>query len=123
LVAAWQVGIHVRLVSTHTGHTLIEASGSRWDVNVLPALTPEDIAINSVENILQLRDINLARAEEEACREVVKRIPPSDQLITEMAARAREHEIRAQARRQMPQSYIRKTSAQAPPSYPVVLDP
>ena len=78
--------------------------------------------INSAENILQLRDINLARAEEEACRDVVKRIPQSEQLITEMAAHAREHEIRVEVRRQMLQSYVRKTSVQAPQSYPVVLD-
>ena len=32
------------------------------------------------ENLLQLRDINLARVEEEACRELVIRIPPSSQL-------------------------------------------
>lgn len=122
LVAAWQVGIHVRLVSTHTGDTLIDAKGSRWDVNVLPALTPEDILINSAENILELRDINLARAEDEACREVVKRIPQSDQLITEMAEQARDHELRVQALHQVPQSY-HKASAPAPASYPVVLDP
>jgi hypothetical protein len=41
LVAAWQVGIHVKLVSTHTGDTLIEARGSRWDDNVLPASPPK----------------------------------------------------------------------------------
>jgi hypothetical protein len=68
------------MVSTHTGDTLMHATGSRWADQVLPALSLEDIAINSAENLLQLRDINLARAEEEACREVVIRIPPSDQL-------------------------------------------
>jgi hypothetical protein len=80
LVAAWQVGIEVRMVSSHTGDTLIHATGSRWADQVLPALDLEDIAINSAENLLQLRDINLARAEEEACRELVIRIPPSNQL-------------------------------------------
>jgi hypothetical protein len=80
LGAAWQVGIRMRVVSTRDGSTLIEASGSRWDAQVLPALDLEDIAINSAQNILQLRDINLARAEEEACREIVKRIPLSNRL-------------------------------------------
>lgn len=80
LVAAWQVGVEMRMVSTHTGDTLIHAKGSRWDDQILPALDLEDIAINSAENLLQLRDINLARAEEEACRELVIRIPPSNQL-------------------------------------------
>ncbi|MGA2410414.1 MAG: GNA1162 family protein [Candidatus Binataceae bacterium] len=88
LVAAWQVGIEVRLVSTHTGETLIHATGSRWDDQVLPALSLEDIAINSAENLLQLRDINLARAEEEACRELVIRIPPSDKLKNEESEQA-----------------------------------
>jgi hypothetical protein len=118
LFAAWQVGIHIRLVSTHTGATLIEGRGSRWDVSVLPALTLQDIAINSAENILQLRDIILARAEEEACRELVKRIPPSEQLMTEVAQRAREHEISVEARRQQ-----LVKPGQSPETYPVVLDP
>lgn len=123
LIAAWQVGIRVRLVSTHDGATLIEARGSRWAVNVLPALTIQDIAINSAENLLQLRDINLARAEEEACREVVKRIPPSPKLIEELAARAREHEISIEARRQGLGSGTDDSRAQGVQSDPVVLDP
>ncbi len=121
LIAAWQVGIHVRLVSAHDGQTLIEASGSRWDVNLLPALTLQDIAINSAENILQLRDINLARSEEEACREIVRRIPISDELVTEMAAHAREHEIRAEVRRQLLETYAHNSHSE--PSNSVILDP
>ena len=120
LVAAWQVEIRIKLVSTHGGGTLMEGKGSRWDVNLLPAITLEDIAINSAANLLQLRDINLARAEEESCREVVKRIPPSPQLITELADRARQHEIQALARRQASPS---SGSKPAPESYPVLLDP
>ncbi|HKD67325.1 MAG TPA: hypothetical protein VKB84_10830 [Candidatus Binataceae bacterium] len=122
LVAAWQVGIHIRLVSSRDGETLIDASGSRWDVNVLPALDVQDIAINSAENILQLRDINLARAEEEACREVVKRIPRSQRLINEMAVDAREREIRLEARRPSPQPPSVRTPALPQESYPVILD-
>jgi hypothetical protein len=122
LVAAWQVGIHVKLVSTRDGGTLIDGRGSRWDVNLLPAITLEDIAINSVANLLQLRDINLARAEEEACREVVKRIPPSPRLITELADRARQHELQAIARGQQPE-LSRSKPGQTTESYPVLLDP
>jgi len=88
LVAAWQVGIEVRMVSTHSGETLIHATGSRWDDQVLPAIDVMDIAINSGENLLQLRDINLARAEEETCREIVIRIPPSDKLEKEESEQA-----------------------------------
>jgi hypothetical protein len=80
LVSGWEVGVEMRVVSTHSGRTLVAASGSRFDVSVLPALSLQDIAINSAENLLQLRDINLARSEEETCREIVKRIPRSKLL-------------------------------------------
>jgi hypothetical protein len=80
LIAAWRVGVDVRMVSTQTGEKLIEATGSRYDTNLLVALTIEDIAISSAENLLQLRDINLARSEEETCREIVHRIPVSLEL-------------------------------------------
>ena len=80
LVAGWRVGVEIRMVSTHTGEILVEATGSRYDTNLLVALTMEDIAISSAENLLQLRDINLARSEEETCREIVHRIPVSEEL-------------------------------------------
>lgn len=88
LVAAWHVGIEVRIVSTHTGQTLIHATGNRYDVQVLPAIDIQDMAINSLQNLLQLRDINLARSEEEACREVVLRIPVSAKLEELLAQQA-----------------------------------
>ena len=80
LIAAWRVRVDVKVVSVHTGETLIRAAGSRYDTNLLIALTLEDIAISSGENLLQLRDINLARSEEETCREIVHRIPRSAKL-------------------------------------------
>jgi hypothetical protein len=80
LVAAWHVGLQVKMVSTHTGRSFIEAAGTRYDTNLLMALSIEDIAISAAENLLQLRDINLARSEEETCREIVRRIPVSQEL-------------------------------------------
>lgn len=80
LVAAWRVGLEMRMVSTHTGETLVYATGTRYDTNLLVATTVEDMAISSAENLLQLRDVNLARSEEETCREIVRRIPISRQL-------------------------------------------
>jgi hypothetical protein len=68
------------MVSAHTGRSLIEAAGTRYNTNLLMALSIEDIAISAVENLLQLRDINLARSEEETCREIVRRIPVSQKL-------------------------------------------
>jgi hypothetical protein len=90
LVSGWQVAVRGRMVSTHTGEQLINFDGSRYDVNVLPALTPMDIAINSAESLLQLRDIQLARSEEEVCRELVLRIPVSESLRLQIARQALE---------------------------------
>lgn len=80
LVAAWQVAVEVTIVSTHDGDNLIKAEGSRYAVSAMPAFSAADIVINSAENLFQLRDIVLARAEEEACREIVRRIPRSPEL-------------------------------------------
>ena len=90
LVSAWQVGIRGRILSTHDGEQLITFDGSRYDVSVMPALTPEDILINSAESLLQLRDIQLARSEEEVCRELVLRIPVSESLRLQIARDALE---------------------------------
>jgi hypothetical protein len=54
----------------------------------MPALSVQDIVINSAENGLQLRDIILARAEEETCREIVHRIPISQELKARIEQRA-----------------------------------
>ncbi len=117
LVAAWQVEFRIRLVSTHNGLTLIESRGSRWSVNVLRALTIANIAINAAANILQFRDVNLARPEEETCRELVRRIPISKQLIMDLAAHAREHEIRVEAWRQRLESNPSESQSDESGSY------
>ena len=74
----------------------MRSQGSRYSLNVLPAMSMEDILINSAESLLQLRDVVLARAEEEVARELVIRIPPSETLRTHLATdairRAREAE-------------------------------
>jgi hypothetical protein len=88
LVAGWQVGVEVRMVSTHGGQNLVRATGSRYAVQVMPALSVQDIVINSAENVLQLRDIILARAEEETCREIVHRVPVSQRLKARIEQRA-----------------------------------
>jgi len=90
LVSAWQVGIRGRIVSTYNGEQLIDFNGSRYSVNVMPALTPADILINSAASLLQLRDVVLARSEEEVCRELVLRIPVSETLRLQIAQQALE---------------------------------
>jgi hypothetical protein len=88
LVAGFVVGVDARMVSTHDGETLMRGQGARYSMNVIPALDVEDILINSAENLLQLRDIELARAEEEVARELVIRIPPSETLKDQIARNA-----------------------------------
>lgn len=96
LVAAWQVSMQGRMVSTANDEVLVSFAGSRYSVNVLPALTPLDIAINSGESLLQLRDVVLARSEEEVCREIVLRIPVSEKLRLEIARQALERDVKAE---------------------------
>jgi Putative bacterial lipoprotein (DUF799) len=88
LVAGWQVSVEVRMVSTHGGENLVIATGSRYAIQVMPALSVRDIVINSAQNVLQLRDIMLARAEEEKCREIVHRVPVSQELKARIEQRA-----------------------------------
>jgi len=90
LVSAYQVGVHIRMVSTHDGRELFTAEGSRYDVNVAPAFDPVGIAFNSAVTLLQLRDIVLARAEDESAREIVLRIPRSQRLQDELIEEATE---------------------------------
>jgi hypothetical protein len=96
LVSAWEVGIRGRIVSTYNGEQLILFNGSRYSVNVLPALTPADILINSAASLLQLRDVVLARSEEEVCRELVLRIPVSENLRLQIAQQALETDAGAE---------------------------
>ena len=89
LISAWQVGAEVKMVSTHNGEELFSADGSRYSVNFMPAFDPVDIAINSGLSLLELRDVTLARAEEEDAREIVLRIPRSEKLKSQLIEEAR----------------------------------
>src|SRR6202050_3960515 len=91
LLSAYQVGISTSMVSTRDGETLMRQSGGRYSVDLSPALSPEDAVINSIMTLLEFRDVHLARAEEEVSRELVLRIPVSDQLQKQMAAKAVQH--------------------------------
>jgi hypothetical protein len=88
LVSAWRVGAKTRIVSTHNGEELFAADGSRWSVNLMPAFDPIDIMINSGLSLLELRDVTLARAEEETAREIVVRVPRSQQLQSRLIEEA-----------------------------------
>jgi hypothetical protein len=93
LVSAWQVGADVKMVSTHNGEPLYTASGSRYSVDFMPAFDPMDIAINSGLTLLELRDVTLARAEEEDAREIVLRIPRSEKLRTQLIEQAHQRQV------------------------------
>jgi hypothetical protein len=94
LISAWEVGVRVRMVSTSNGEQLFSAGDRRYSVNIAPAMDPMDIAINSGLSLLELRDVTLARAEEEVSREVALRIPVSNRALEELrvAALDRSHE-------------------------------
>src|ERR1700719_3441429 len=99
LLSAWQVGADVKMVSTHNGEELFSADGSRYSVNFMPAFDPMDIAINSGLSLLELRDVTLARAEEEDAREIVMRLPRSEKLRSQLIeeARTRQSELELDA--------------------------
>jgi len=91
IVSAYRVGISTWMLSTRDGETLMRENGSRYSVDISPALSPEDFLINSALTLLDFRDIALARAEEEVSRELVLQIPVSDKLREQLAATAIQH--------------------------------
>lgn len=91
LMSAYEVGVSTWMLSTHDGETLMKENGSRYSVDLEPALSPQDVVINSVMTLLEFRDVTLARAESEVSRELVLRIPVSDKLRTQLAAGAIQH--------------------------------
>jgi hypothetical protein len=91
IVSVYRVGIRTWILSTRDGETLMRETGSRYSVDVSPALSPEDFLINSALTLLDFRDIALARAEEEVSRELVLRIPVSEKLRQQLAAAAIAH--------------------------------
>jgi hypothetical protein len=92
LVAAWRVTARVRMVSTRDGHVLYTCTDTRYSNNVTPAIDPIDIGINSVLNLLELRDITLARAEYEVGREIVLRLPVAERNVSDFKTNAIEQE-------------------------------
>jgi hypothetical protein len=92
LIAAWRVTARVRMVSTSDGHELFSCTDTRYSTNVTPAIDPVDIVINSALNILELRDITLARAEHEVGREIVLRLPVAEHNVSDFKTEAVEQE-------------------------------
>lgn len=104
LVSAWNVGVKIQLVSTRDGRQLFESSDNRYAVDLQPAFDMMDFGVNSVLSSLELRDVTLARAEDEVSREIAHRVPVSYKALAalQMAARAREGEGSVEARSEQP---------------------
>ncbi len=88
LLAAWRVTARVRMVSARDGHELFSCTDTRYSSSVTPAIDPIDIAINSALNLLELRDITLARAENEVGREIVLRLPVAESNVSDFKTQA-----------------------------------
>ena len=84
LVSGWRVGAEVHMVSTRDGHQIFGSSDTRNAVDLLPAFDPIDIGINSGLALLELRDVTLARAEDEVAREIVLRIPTAQRNVNKL---------------------------------------
>lgn len=89
LLASWQISVDVRMIATADGHPFFTAAGSRYSVDLRPAFSLMDIGINSALTLLQLRDVNLARAEDEVGREIALRLPMAERNVATLVADAR----------------------------------
>ncbi|HLI79899.1 MAG TPA: GNA1162 family protein [Candidatus Binataceae bacterium] len=92
LISVWRVTAAVRIVSTRDGHEFFTADSHRYSVDLSPAIDPIDIGINSVETLIDLRDLRLARAEYEVGREIVMRLPTARLNIAQLQKSAVEKE-------------------------------
>lgn len=81
VIAVWHLTARARMVSTREGHELFSCTDIRYSTNLMPAIDPTDIAISSALNVIELRDITLARAEHKVGREI------SDVAISDHPAR------------------------------------
>jgi len=92
LFATWRVTARIRMVSTGDGHELFSCIDTRYSTNVTPAIDPIDIVLNSALNVLELRDITLARAEAEVGREIVLRLPVAGRNVSDFKTEAIEQD-------------------------------
>ncbi len=83
-------GLSVKCVSGKDGSDLFVGSGIRRDSKFRMAFSPVDIIAGAVQNTFNVRKLHLARAADEACRELVASIPIAEKLIMEKESRWRE---------------------------------
>ncbi|MGD9896430.1 MAG: GNA1162 family protein [Candidatus Methylacidiphilaceae bacterium] len=75
LAAGWRVKLAIRIVSAITGREIFSGSATRNIIGLRIATNPIDLALASIANLVHLRDVTLRRGEDEACRELVLRVP------------------------------------------------
>jgi len=83
LVSSWKVSARARMVSTKDGHEIFSCTDSRYSSSVNPAIFPIDMVINSGLSLAHLRDIEVARAEDEVGREIALSLPRAKRNIAE----------------------------------------
>lgn len=77
------VGLSVKCVSGKDGQDLFIASEVRRDNKFRMAFSPIDMIATSLQNTFNVRKLHLARAADEACRELVASIPVVEKLVKE----------------------------------------
>ncbi|VVM05406.1 hypothetical protein MAMC_00548 [Methylacidimicrobium cyclopophantes] len=75
LAAGWRVKLAIRIVSAITGREIFSGTATRNILGLRIATNPIDLALASIANLVHLRDVTLRRGEDEACRELVLRVP------------------------------------------------
>lgn len=75
LAAGWRVKLTIRILSAITGREIFAGTSTRNIIGLRIATNPIDLALASISNLVHLRDVTLRRGEDEACRELVIRVP------------------------------------------------
>ncbi len=75
LVTQVVAGLYVRGISTQDSNILFDIAEVRRDNHIRIATNPIDLAVGSLQNVVALRDLYMARASDEVSREVVAKIP------------------------------------------------
>lgn len=85
------VGLSVKCVSGKDGSEFFLAKEVRRDNKFSMAFSPIDLVAASVQNTFNVRKLHMARAADEACRELVSGIPIVDKLIKEKESYCKEY--------------------------------
>lgn len=85
------VGLSVKCVSGKDGGELFLVKEVRRDNKFSMAFSPIDLVAASVQNTFNVRKLHMARAADEACRELVTSIPVVEKLVKEKESYCKEY--------------------------------